>query len=132
MSGIVIGYDGSDASRRALERAAALADGRSVVVVGAVTPLISRAARIADPVEEEEEIARLAEAKARLAELGVEATSVEGIGDPANVIVAEAEEIGADLIVVGCEGKNLLERLLFGSVSAGVSRKAAADVLVVH
>jgi nucleotide-binding universal stress UspA family protein len=132
MSRIVIGYDGSDAAKRALERAAALANGGPVVVVSAVTPLISRAAQIADPVEAEDHARHLAEAKARLGELGVDANAVEGIGDPATVIVAEAEEIGADLIVVGSEGKSLIERLLVGSVSSEVARKAAADVLVVH
>jgi len=132
MSRIVIGYDGSDASKRALERAASLANGGPVVVVSAVPPLISRAARLADPIEAEDHMRHLAEAKARLSELGIEATAVEGVGDPATVIVAEADDIGADLIVVGSEGKGLLERLLVGSVSAGVTRKTKTDVLVVH
>jgi nucleotide-binding universal stress UspA family protein len=74
----------------------------------------------------------LAEAKSRLTELGIEADAVEGVGDPAAVIAAEAEKAGAELIVVGSNRKNLLERLLEGSVSAGVTRKSKTDVLVVH
>ena len=43
MSKIVIGYDGSDAAKRALERAASLANGDEVViVVSAVHRLLSR------------------------------------------------------------------------------------------
>ena len=132
MSTIVIGYDGSDPSKRALERAAALADGGKVVVVSAAHALVSRAGQAVDPVEAEDGAQHLAEAKTRLAELGVDAVGVEGVGDPADVIATEAAESGADLIVVGSHGKNLLEQLLAGSVSAGVARKAKADVLVVH
>ena len=42
-----------------------------------------------------------------------------------------AAEREADLIVVGNEHRKLIERLLVGSVSAGVTRRAECDVLVV-
>ncbi len=54
------------------------------------------------------------------------------MGDPAETIVELAEERGADLIVVGTREPNILERLLGASVSAGVSRRAHCDVLIVH
>jgi nucleotide-binding universal stress UspA family protein len=132
MGTIVIGYDGSEPSKHALERAAALADGGKVIVVSAAHALVSRAGQTIDPIEDEDSTRNLAEAKARLAELGVDAVVVEGIGDPAAAITAEAEQTGADLIVVGSNGKNLLERLLEGSVSTGVTKKSKTDVLVVH
>jgi nucleotide-binding universal stress UspA family protein len=132
MGTIVIGYDGSEPSKHALERAAKLAGGGKVIVVSAAHALVSRAGQTVDPIESEESARHLAEAKTRLAELGVDAVVVEGVGDPAAVITAEAEQTGADLIVVGSNGKNLLERLFEGSVSTGVTRKSKTDVLVVH
>jgi nucleotide-binding universal stress UspA family protein len=66
----------------------------------------------------------LAEAKARLSELGVESRTLEGKGDPARIIVDQAEQEDADLIVVGSEGKNLIKRILYGSVSSGVVHHA--------
>jgi nucleotide-binding universal stress UspA family protein len=133
MRRIVVGYDGSDSARRALERAAALADEDTrITVVSAVHGVYSKVGVTFDPVEEEDHARHLREALARLTELGVDARTVEGKGDPAELIVNQAEQEGADLIVVGSEGKNLIERLLLGSVSSGVVDRARTDVLVVH
>ena len=48
------------------------------------------------------------------------------------MIVQEAEESGADLIVVGTRGLNAAKRLVLGSVSTNVVHHAPCDVLVVH
>ncbi len=132
MRNIVVGYDGSDAARRALERAAELADeGANVTVVSAVHLLAGKGGVPFDPVEKENHEQDLQQAAARLAERGMTARTVEGFGDPAGVIATQAKEMGADLIVVGTEHKNLLQRLLLGSVSTGVAHRAPCDVLVV-
>jgi len=52
-------------------------------------------------------------------------------GDPATEIVGVAEEIGADLIVMGTHGRTGLSRLLMGSVAEQVMRKACCPVLTV-
>lgn len=52
-------------------------------------------------------------------------------GEPADAIVVAADDVGADLIVVGSHQKNFLERLIRGSVSEDVVRKAPRPVLVV-
>jgi nucleotide-binding universal stress UspA family protein len=52
-------------------------------------------------------------------------------GDPAGLIVAVAEEIGCDLIVMGTHGRNGLGRILMGSVAEQVMRKAPCPVLTV-
>ncbi len=133
MKTIVVGYDGSESAQHALERAAALANGETkITVVGAVHTVASKVGVTYDPVEQEDQARHLADAKARLSELGVEARTLEGKGDPAELIVNQAEYENADLIVIGSEGKNLVERILFGSVSAGVVHRAKTDVLVVH
>ena len=71
-------------------------------------------------------------ARGKLAEQGIEADTVLGVGDPAEAIVQLAEQRGADLIVVGTREPGLWERLLGHSVSAAVQRHARCDVLIVH
>jgi nucleotide-binding universal stress UspA family protein len=46
-------------------------------------------------------------------------------------IVALAEELGVDLIVIGCRGHRGIRRAIEGSVSEGVIRHAPCPVLVV-
>lgn len=53
-------------------------------------------------------------------------------GDPAAVILKVAEEIGADLIVLGTHGRTGLRRLLMGSVAEQVVRKAPCPVLTLR
>ena len=47
-------------------------------------------------------------------------------------ITAAAEEIGADLIVIGCRGRGNLASLVLGATSHGVIQHAPCDVLVVR
>jgi nucleotide-binding universal stress UspA family protein len=51
-------------------------------------------------------------------------------GDPAATIVRRAESWGADLIVVGSQGRSTLERMFLGSVANKVVRTAHCPVLV--
>lgn len=53
-------------------------------------------------------------------------------GTPESRIVETAEEINADLIIVGSHGYNRWERLLLGSVSDSVVHHAPCSVLVVR
>ena len=53
-------------------------------------------------------------------------------GDPAAVILKVAEEIAADLIVMGTHGRTGLRRLLMGSMAEQVVRKAPCPVLTVR
>jgi nucleotide-binding universal stress UspA family protein len=85
-----------------------------------------------DPDEAAARREELEEAEAFLAEAGIEARAVAGIGDPADAIVDEAGEWGADLIVVGTRGLGGARRLLLGSVSTKVVHHAPCDVLVVR
>jgi nucleotide-binding universal stress UspA family protein len=54
------------------------------------------------------------------------------VGSPSVAIVTAAEEIGADLIIVGTRGKTGLKRVLLGSVAEAVVRLAGCSVLVVR
>jgi nucleotide-binding universal stress UspA family protein len=52
-------------------------------------------------------------------------------GDPASAIVRLAEDEDVDLIVIGTHGRTGLSRLLMGSVSEAVVRRAKCPVLTV-
>jgi nucleotide-binding universal stress UspA family protein len=138
MQKIVVGYDGSEHAGRALERAAALAgSGGSLVIVSAAhlatlshDPTLGASA--VDPVESEWARGNLDKARALLAEKSVEVKTVEGLGDPADALVRQAEAEGSDLIVVGTRGLNAAQRALMGSVSTKVVHHAPCDVLVVR
>ena len=51
------------------------------------------------------------------------------VGDPAEVLVKRADEVGADLIVVGSKGMRGTRRVL-GSVPNSVAHKAGCHVLI--
>jgi nucleotide-binding universal stress UspA family protein len=137
MERIVVGFDGSEQSRKALERAAEIAGGATIAVVCAAN--VSRLMRDpsggtspVDPADVEARANALAEARKFMAERGLDGVFVEGHGNPADVIVQEAEESGADLIVVGNRGLSGTRRLFMGSVSTNVVHHAPCDVLVVR
>ncbi len=64
-------------------------------------------------------------------EAGVECEALIVFGRPEQSILAVAEEVGADPIVLGAEGMSRLEHVLIGSVSEEVLRHANRTVLVV-
>jgi nucleotide-binding universal stress UspA family protein len=134
---ILVGYDETQESRRALERAATLAKAlQSKLVVTSVAPVtITTTGRSigADPVETSAEHRQeLSEARAYLEGEGLTADFVEAVGHEAEAILASARERSADMIVVGSRELSRLQRLLGQSVSDAVSHGARCDVLIVH
>jgi nucleotide-binding universal stress UspA family protein len=61
----------------------------------------------------------------------VEVNTVEELGDPAAVIIAHCESVGADLLVVGRRGAGVVERLVLGSVADRLAHEAPCPVLIV-
>ncbi len=72
----------------------------------------------------------LDEARRSLAGHGIEARTIAPVGDPATEILAAAEQIGADVIVVARRRGHVFHPL--GSISTRLVRSAHCDVLVVH
>jgi nucleotide-binding universal stress UspA family protein len=137
MKTIVLGYDDTPASQRALERAAQLAKAfGSKLIVTSVAPVMLGAPRSGgptDPVDSPEKHQReLASAGQHLEGLGIRVRLQRAIGEPADTLVEIARENGADLIVVGTREPNVIMRMLGQSTSGGVVHKAHCDVMVVH
>lgn len=63
-------------------------------------------------------------------EAHVDADVVIASGDAADEIVAYADTIDADMIIVGSRGRNAVSSALLGSVSGGVLHEARRPVLV--
>ncbi|MDX6619038.1 MAG: hypothetical protein QOK36_1424 [Gaiellales bacterium] len=133
---VLVAYDGSDASGRALERAGQeVSQHGGELAVISVVPLQPSGPRSAGPVlggDVEEHGRELNDAAARLKSMSVDAATIEAVGHPADSIVDEAERGGFDLIVVGSSGHHGIARFLVGSTTVRVVTHAHCDVLVVR
>jgi nucleotide-binding universal stress UspA family protein len=109
---IVAGTDLSKTARLATDRAARLASklGSRLVLLHAGR----------DPGASLKELAE---------SYGAEALAVEG--NPAEVLVSEAERLGAGLLVVGSVGMSGARRFMLGNVPNKVSHHATTDLLIV-
>jgi nucleotide-binding universal stress UspA family protein len=137
MKKIVLGYDESDAARRALERAAQLTKAfDSELIVTSVAPIMTSIGRSAGPIDPTdtpaEHIEELKHAKSYLEGEGLQADYVPGLGHPAETIAQVAGDRNADLIVIGTHEPSAIARLLGQSVSDSVAHRVHCDVLIVH
>lgn len=129
---VVVGTDGSAPAGEAVRAAAGLAasDGAELVVVTAYGEPATAGGSPGDA-GAAGELAREAEAVGR--EAGVEQVVTRAVpGAPADVLLATAAEVAADLIVVGSRGMTRPARSELGAVANTVSHHAECDVLVFH
>ncbi|MEN7973246.1 MAG: universal stress protein [Verrucomicrobiota bacterium] len=68
---------------------------------------------------------------AKLREDGINAQAVLLKGDAAKLILEKAENLEAEIIILGSHGHGLLHKALLGSVSEAVIRHARRNVLIV-
>ena len=68
---------------------------------------------------------------AKLREEGVDAQAMLLKGDAAELILEKAEDLDVETIVMGSHGHGLLRKVLIGSVTEAVLRKAFCSVLIV-
>jgi nucleotide-binding universal stress UspA family protein len=143
-SSIVVGTDGSDTARKAVQQATELARqvGASISLVSAYEPVSNQRLRdeqrevpkdiqwMVNPREDVE--VTLGEAAAAVEGEGVEVETFAREGDAANAILDVAEEQAADLIVVGNKGMTGAKRFLLGSVPNKVSHHAPCSVLIIR
>jgi nucleotide-binding universal stress UspA family protein len=134
MAKILIGYDGTESAKRALERASSLVRDGDLIGVISVVPVIAGGPRSGGPFmpgdTPVEHRAELDEALGLLRDKGIEAFSIEVVGDPGTAICETAERDGYDTIIVGSRNLGGIKRLLLGSVSERVAHRAKCDVLI--
>ena len=75
--------------------------------------------------------ALLGQAKDVFAQQGIDAEAIERQGQPAFVICDVADELNADLIVMGCRGVGLIEDIQAESVTTRVINLSPCPVLIV-
>ena len=136
---VVVGTDGSDSSLRAVDRAGQLASGSGAKVIVATAYLPAPGA--ADILKDEGYKMQgnapiydlLHDAAERAKAAGANEVEERAIvGAPVDALVELAEEVGADLLVIGNVGLNTIAGRLLGSVPANVARRSKTDVLIVH
>jgi nucleotide-binding universal stress UspA family protein len=139
---VVAGTDGSDSSLHAVDRTGAIAggDGAKLIVATAYLPADDDT-RAEDILKDEGYkvvgaapiYAILRGARDRAKAAGAQDIEERAIrAAPVDALVDLAEEVDADLMVVGKVGLNTIAGRLLGSVPATVSRRARCDVFIVH
>jgi nucleotide-binding universal stress UspA family protein len=141
---IMLATDGSPCSERAVEETAtrpwpADSQVRVVSVVEPPAPLVAEPYMGASNYFEEVEALKKKQAKeaveraAKTLHAGsLQVTTEVLTGSPKRRIVEEAEDWGADLIVLGSHGYHTWERMLLGSVSQSVAAHASCSVEIVR
>jgi nucleotide-binding universal stress UspA family protein len=131
----VVGYDGTDGSRAALDAAIGLAAelGDGVVVVFAhVTNRLGGEVRDYDDAVREHGRGVLEEARSIAREAGVEVELVMRELSSAEALIAVADEHDARMIVVGSYGERPLKSALVGSTPTRLLHLSERPVLVVR
>jgi nucleotide-binding universal stress UspA family protein len=145
MTRILVGYDGSEGGRRALDRAVDEArDSRGRIAVLSVVnvpldPEVPRNFGTLDDISDDEGaplsappdvVAHLKEAHERLAAAGFDAELIWAAGEPGQTIVDTAKRIRAQAIVLGEHHHGFLGRLFGADVDEEVQREAGCEVIL--
>jgi len=133
---VLLASDGSAASIAASEAIAemSLPENTEVRVVSVVNPMIYSLEELGLTGDSGTEHAHRAIGKAVriLSDAPVKISAEVIAGGAARQIIARAKHWGADLIVLGTNERRSLSRLLFGSTSAAVAKRAHCSVRVVR
>ena len=137
---ILVAVDGSDHALNAVGSAVKIARGSGatlyLLAVDGCRPLKGPLAELAkdEDLSRDEIFERVLESAAITAKIPdtIHVEQLVRIGDPADIILAEAGKIEADIIVVGRRGLGAYAELLLGSISRKVLHLAKVPVLVVN
>ena len=144
MTKIILAYDGSDASKKAVEVISSVATKEDTVVLLTVIPaelLESSFTRMLLPTIDLSSMVKSGSFKEKAMEsLSLVAKNIESnvkkvdvsveSGDPADEILLSAKKHEVDIIVLGYKGYGKEGRFLLGSVTDKVVRYAGVSVLV--
>ena len=135
MKKILVGFDGSEGSEQALNRAIMLIDEFGELILLGVIPSPS------DKKFVDDNIYNVLKKKANnlisyaITDLGQQSFNIKGMveeGDPASCIIDISNKLNVDLIVLGSKGQSELGQYLIGSVANKVVQYAAKPVMVVR
>lgn len=140
---VLIPLDGSTLAEQAIPVAGTLAGSEGTITFMHVVPdpeplrgLLGAMLATSDDVlrmERETATTLMEETAARWKDvLGLEPSIFIAPGDPAEVILSAAHEVGATMIAIASHGQGMLGRLAFGSVADRIARSSAVPVLIVH
>lgn len=135
---ILVPYDGSENSRRALDVATDLARLYEAAVSAVAVVSLPEFAASMDEVDQVREQGRkfyaesLRQAEEAAQEAGVTLKTETVYGHRSEAILEYAKKSRADLIVIGSRGLSPVERYVLGSVSEVVVHHASCSVLVVR
>lgn len=140
---IMVPVDGSETSRKALQEAIKLAQTFNArlklvhVVENArifdAEGMVDYAALREVATKGGEQILARGKEMAEQSGIAAETALLEAGGDRnENVIVSDAKQWLAELIVIGTHGRSGISRLLFGSVAEGIVRGATMPVLLIR
>jgi nucleotide-binding universal stress UspA family protein len=135
MKKILVGFDGSEGSEQALNRAMMLIDDYGELFILAVIP--SQSDKIFVDNDMYKKIKKKADVliDSVIADIGSHEYSITGMveeGDPAARIIDVSNRLNVDLIVLGSRGTSKLGQYLIGSVANKVVQYAHKPVMVVR
>ncbi|HOT23362.1 MAG TPA: universal stress protein [Thermoleophilia bacterium] len=127
---ILVPIEGTEADAPALEHVAKLASlcGAKVILLR-VAHFHTRDERACELADAEADVARAAEA---LRARGVDVMTRVVAGEPGEVIVQQAEELGADLIAMATHGHGWAKRLVLGSTAEHVRHSTTVPLLLLR
>jgi nucleotide-binding universal stress UspA family protein len=138
MRNILVAYDGSPGAELALERVAQFAEKEAKIHLLAVGRIPEYAETVSEVDEAKESAMRhyekdLEMAKQKLQQAAaLDVTTHLDFGKPSEVIIRKAEELVADLIVVGTNPHSTFKRRVVGSTADKIVDSAHCSVLVVR
>jgi nucleotide-binding universal stress UspA family protein len=135
---ILLAGDGSQHSLRACEKAVYIAErteGAEITLIHVVDDLPSRT----DVMDEEMNPRDIPDHRKKRVQALINIMEEKQVpfhvkhvfGEPGPTIVREANDTGADLVVIGSRGLNQFQQMVLGSVSHKVAKRAKCAVMIV-
>jgi nucleotide-binding universal stress UspA family protein len=146
MKKLLVAYDGSDASKKALETVLKCSNKQDEIVLLTVIPAelaessftkmllptIDLSSIVKSGSFKEKAMESLNKISKQIETNVSKVSSIVESGDPADEILITAKKIDADIIIIGYKGYGKEGRFLLGSVTDKVVRHASMSVLVVR
>ena len=146
MKKLLIAYDGSDASTKAIDLAMKCSSKEDEIIIFTVIPAeltessftnmllptIDLQSIVKSGSFKEKAMESLNKISKQIENNVLKVNSIVESGDPADEILITAQKVNADIIIVGYKGYGKEGRFLLGSVTDKVVRHASMSVLVVR